>query len=183
MQACEVETVSPENKMEAENTYISLSRKTTTRRAEDMEHKLLEQNKCRQLDWYYFALDRSTAVTHTAQLLLLILFVNDDVDITHWSQRKTLQRRGLGDESERVHLEAWASMWKKLISVTTDGSPYLTGKNDDLLTRSHRTVHGTSSGHKVTFLHYTIHREAPGNHVLDMNLVVNLKLVTQVFCG
>lgn len=173
--------VYPENKMEAVDTCIGLSRKTTTRRAEDMEHKLLEQ--WRQLD--YFTLDRSTAVTHTAQLLRLILFVIDDMDITHWSQRKTLQRRGFGDESERVHLEAWASMWKKLrsVSVTTDGSPYLTGRNDGLLTRVHRTVHETYSGHKVTFLHYTIHREAPCKHVLDMNFVVNLPPVTQVSCG
>lgn len=172
------EIICPENKKDFEN--VSLSRRTTTRRIEVMERDLLEQlmHKSEQFDWYSLALDDSTDVTDTAQLLIFIRGVNDEFDIT----QELLSMESMKDTTTGEDLlmkvkgciEKYGLQWGKLKSVTTDGSPNLTGKNVGLQTRIQQTVNEACPGHELTFLHCIIHQEALCKNVLDMDHVVNI---------
>ncbi|XP_059848068.1 general transcription factor II-I repeat domain-containing protein 2A-like [Hypanus sabinus] len=69
--------------------------------------------------------------------------------------------------------------WSKLINVTTDGSPNLTGKNVGLLRRIQNKVKDENPDQVVIFLHRIIHQESLCKSVLQLNHVVNpvVKLV------
>ncbi|XP_059827472.1 general transcription factor II-I repeat domain-containing protein 2A-like [Hypanus sabinus] len=69
--------------------------------------------------------------------------------------------------------------WSKLINVTTDGSPNLTGKNIGLLRRIQNKVKDENPDQDVIFLHCIIHQESLCKSVLQLNHVVNpvVKLV------
>ncbi|XP_067940656.1 general transcription factor II-I repeat domain-containing protein 2A-like [Watersipora subatra] len=65
-------------------------------------------------------------------------------------------------------------LWSKLINVTTDGSPNLTGKNVGLLRRIQNKVKDENPDQDVIFLHCIIHQESLCKSVLQLNHVVNL---------
>ncbi|XP_059827451.1 general transcription factor II-I repeat domain-containing protein 2-like [Hypanus sabinus] len=69
--------------------------------------------------------------------------------------------------------------WSKIINVTTDGSPNLTGKNVGLLRRIQNKVKDENPDQDVIFLHCIIHQESLCKSVLQLNHVVNpvVKLV------
>lgn len=69
--------------------------------------------------------------------------------------------------------------WSKLVNVTTDGSPNLTGKNVGLLRRIQDKVKNENPDQDVIFLHCIIHQESLCKSVLQLNHVVNsvVKLV------
>ncbi|XP_076741560.1 general transcription factor II-I repeat domain-containing protein 2A-like [Maylandia zebra] len=90
------------------------------------------------------------------------------------------QTRG-EDLFERVSaaIENMKLPWSKLVNVTTDGSPNLTGKNVGLLRRIQNKVKDENSDQDVIFLHCIIHQESLCKSVLQLNHVVNpvVKLV------
>ena len=62
---------------------------------------------------------------------------------------------------ERMNLS-----WRKLANVTTDGLPYLTGKNVGLLIRIQDKVKEETPDQDVIFLHCIIHQESLCKSVL-----------------
>ena len=85
------------------------------------------------------------------------------------------------DLFERVSaaIENMKLPWSKLINVTTDGSPNLTGKNIGLLRRIQNNVKDENPDQDVIFLHCIIHQKCLCKSVLQLNHVVNsvVKLV------
>lgn len=67
--------------------------------------------------------------------------------------------------------------WDKLVGVTTDGCPNLTGKNVGLLKRMQDKVTEIKPEQKLTFLHCIIHQEVLCKSVLKMNHVVDVVTV------
>ncbi|XP_038564407.1 general transcription factor II-I repeat domain-containing protein 2A-like [Micropterus salmoides] len=63
--------------------------------------------------------------------------------------------------------------WDKLVGVTTDGCPNLTGKNVGLLKRMQDKMTEINPVQKLTFLHCIIHQEVLCKTVLKMNHVVD----------
>ena len=63
--------------------------------------------------------------------------------------------------------------WQKMISVTTDGCPSLTGKNVGLLKKLSDRVAEVDCTRELIFLHCITHQEVLCKKVLDMKHVVN----------
>ncbi len=78
-------------------------------------------------------------------------------------------------DSVSVCLEKNYLPWRKLTSVTTDGSPNLTGKNIGLLKRLQDKVKAeTPNTEELIFLHCIIHQEALCKSVLKLENVVKV---------
>ena len=63
--------------------------------------------------------------------------------------------------------------WQKMVSVTTDGCPSLTGKNVGLLKRLSDRVADVDCTRELIFLHCITHQEVLGEKVLGMKHVVD----------
>jgi len=89
----------------------------------------------------------------------------------------TSQLKGLVPSFQLVSLAvAFRTMelpWQKMVSVTTDGCPSLTGKNVGLLRRLSDRVAEVDCTRKLIFLHCIIHQEVLCKNVLDMRHVVD----------
>ncbi|XP_067950552.1 general transcription factor II-I repeat domain-containing protein 2-like [Watersipora subatra] len=181
-----VETASvlcPESKDKFEK--ISLSRRTVTRRVELIDEDITSNlnKKAESFTLYSLALDESNDVKDTAQLLIFILGINDTFEITEeFLTMESLKGQTRGEDLyDRVSavIENMKLPWSKLINVTTDGSPNLTGKNVGLLRRIQNKVKDENPDQDVIFLHCIIHQESLCKSVLQLNHVVNpvVKLV------
>ncbi|XP_034547514.1 general transcription factor II-I repeat domain-containing protein 2-like [Notolabrus celidotus] len=173
----------PENKAQFEN--VSLSRRTVTRRVEVIDEELSGELSKKAEDFTYFsiALDESTDIKDTAQLLIFIRGINDRFEIVEEflameSMRGTTRGSDLYDKVSGC-LERLNLPWTKLLNVTTDGSPNLTGKNVGLLQRIQDRVREDSPNSDLIFLHYIIHQEALCKSVLELDHVAKtvVKLV------
>ncbi|TWW62847.1 General transcription factor II-I repeat domain-containing protein 2 [Takifugu flavidus] len=173
----------PESKDKFEK--ISLSRRTVTRRVELIDEDISSSlnKKTESFTLYSLALDESNDVKDTAQLLIFIRGINDTFEITEeFLTMESLkgQTRGedLFDQVSAV-IENAKLPWSKLVNVTTDGSPNLTGKNVGLLRRIQNKVKDENPDQDVIFLHCIIHQESLCKSVLQLNHVVNpvVKLV------
>jgi len=144
------EVVCPEKVKDFEK--LSLSRRTIVRRVEDINQDLLKQLmlKSEKFDYFSIALDDSTDITDTAQLLIFIRGINSDFEIS----QELLSMESMKDTTtgEDLLLKVKECIEKrdlsltKLKSVTTDGSPNLTGKNVGLLSR-------LGPDHELAFFH------------------------------
>ena len=72
--------------------------------------------------------------------------------------------------------------WTKLLNVTTDGSPNLTGKNVGLLRRIQDRVKDDNPNSDLIFLHCIIHQESLCKSVLQLDHVTKtvVKLVNLI---
>ena len=117
---------------------ISLSRDTATRRIEEMENDVTNQLKEKIKSFLYFslALDEST---DTAQLLIYIRGVDMELNIIEeLLDIVSLKGRTCGEDIfDAVHDVGlkFALNWDKLVSITTDGAPSMTGREKGFVSR------------------------------------------------
>uniref|UniRef100_A0AAY5KZX0 HAT C-terminal dimerisation domain-containing protein n=1 Tax=Esox lucius TaxID=8010 RepID=A0AAY5KZX0_ESOLU len=175
----------PEKKGAFEN--VSLSRRTVTRRVEDIAGNLELQLKNRAADFDYFslALDEICNVRDTAQLLIFLRGITADFQIMEeFSVMKSMKGTTTGNDlftEVNACLDMLGLKWDKLAGVTTDGCPNLTGKNVGLLKRMQDKVTEMNPLQKLTFLHCIIHQEVLCKTVLKMNHVVDVVTKTVNF--
>ncbi|XP_058867560.1 general transcription factor II-I repeat domain-containing protein 2-like [Acipenser ruthenus] len=176
----------PEYKNTFEN--ISLSRRTVARRIEVIDEDLASQlnRKAQCFTLFSLALDDSTGIKDTAQLLIFVRGINNKFEITEeflFMESMKGTTKGL-DLYERVSgcLERLKLPWSKLANVTTDGSPNLTGKKVGLLKSIEDKVKDVDSEKEIIFLHCIIHQEALCRNVLDIDHVVHtaVKIVNYI---
>ena len=115
---------------------VSLSRRTVTRRVEDIAENM-EQLK--DLTYFSLALYESNDVCDTAELLIFLQGINPDFEMTEelalvQSMKSTTTGEGLLEEVNKCGAKLGLS-FEKLSSVTTDECPNLTGNGVDLLKR------------------------------------------------
>ena len=127
-----VDMTCPEGRTKIE--AISLSRRTIVRHiggiAQNLSEQLFEAGK--SFEWYSLALDESTDIEDTAQLLVFIRRIDENFEITE----ELLSLEHLKDtttgqdlfESVENCLDRFGLPLHKVASITTDGAPALTGK-------------------------------------------------------
>ena len=114
---------------------ISLSRRTVVRRVEKISDNLMHQLRVASKDfvWCSLALDKSTDVQDTAQLLVFIRGINTRFELTEEllsvePLKDTTTGQDLFNAVENC-VERTGLVWNKIASVRTDGAHALTGKN------------------------------------------------------
>ena len=143
---------------------ISLSRRTIVRRiggiAQNLSEQLFEAGK--SFEWYSLALDESTDIEDTAQLLVFIRGIDENFEITE----ELLSLEHLKDtttgqdlfESVENCLDRSGLPLHKLANIITDGTPALTGKNVGLIKLLNDKVKREHPLHSVMSFHCIIHQ-------------------------
>ena len=158
---------------------ISRSRKTIVRRiggiAQNLSEQLFEARK--SFEWYSLALDESTDIEDTAQLLVFIRGIDENLHtLTVYHARnlcieiteELLSLEHLKDtttgqdlfESVENCLDRSGLPLHKLAIITTDGAPALTGKNVGLIKLLNDKVKREHPLHSVMSFHCIIHQES-----------------------
>lgn len=121
-----VEELMPEKKKLCEE--ISLSRRTVTRRIEELGDDACGQLKSRVNNFTFFslAMDESTDITDTAQLLIFVRGIDDDFNITEeLASLQSIHDQTTG-ENILKHMESCIEslglQWEHFIGLTTDGA-------------------------------------------------------------
>lgn len=176
------EIMCPDKKKEFE--AVSLSRKTITSRIEVIDKQLLSQleSKIKDFKFCSFALDESTDITDTAQLLIFIRGINENFVVTEeLASMRSLKGTTKGADIFQEFKETITSLKvseKNICNITTDGAPNMTGAK----TGFRGIFEASFPENNVVFLHCVIHQEALCKSALDMNHVLNvvIKLVNSV---
>ncbi|XP_006030981.1 general transcription factor II-I repeat domain-containing protein 2-like [Alligator sinensis] len=167
----------PDKKEQFEN--VRLSRRTIVRRVEDISENLHQQLKSKVNDFSYFALalDDSCDVKGTDQLLIFIRGITENFELTEelaliQSMKDTTTGKDLLEAVDQC-VSKLGMDWKKLVCVTTYGSPNLAGKDIGLLKIIQDQVKETDPEQKIILLHCIIHQEVLCKSVLKLSTVVD----------
>uniref|UniRef100_A0A8C5BW02 SPIN-DOC-like zinc-finger domain-containing protein n=1 Tax=Gadus morhua TaxID=8049 RepID=A0A8C5BW02_GADMO len=178
--------VCPEQK--AKLCDISLSNDTVTRRIEDLAKNLKEQLGQRMEGLgkgaFSIALDESTDISDTAQLLIFIQTVTENFEIGE----ELLSLESIKDRTRGVDicgavcrsLEAYNVKLPSMVGNTTDGAPAMVGRKAGAVSLLSEKV-ANSGGEKLIKYHCIIHQEALAAQTLEMKHVTEIVVKTDYF--
>ncbi|XP_076354394.1 general transcription factor II-I repeat domain-containing protein 2-like [Tachypleus tridentatus] len=144
---------------------ISLSATSVVRRAEELGENIALQicQKARNVLWYSLALDESTDLSSTSQLLMFIHGVNLDFQITEeLASVCSMHGRTTGEDIfMEVHktLQDYNLQWNRLRSVTVDGGKNMTGVKKGLVGLIRKQLEDLQLP-SALFIHCIIHQQA-----------------------
>ena len=122
---------------------VSLSRQTVTRRIVDMADHSSEQLKIvsKKFEYFSLALDESTDISDTSQLLIFVRGVNGDFAITEeLVEMRSMMSTTTGADIAAETIKGLENIglggaWGKLSGVTTDGAPAMIGTRVGAVTK------------------------------------------------
>ena len=157
---------------------ISLSANTVARRVEDIGSNLMSQLKSKSKEFEYFsiALDESTDINDTSQLLIFIRGVDSNFEITEeLLSVSSMHRTTTGEDIfKEVHksLTQHGLDWKGLKCVTTDGGRNMCGTGKGLIGQINRAVEAVGCS-KPMVIHCIIHQQALCAKNLNLSSVMD----------
>ena len=123
------------------------------------------------------ALDEITDIDGTAQLLIFVRSITENFEFTEeFLSMESMKDTTTGEDIFECVENAFCTMelpWQKMVSVTSDGCPSLTGKNVGLLKRLSDRVAEVDCTRELIFLHCIIHQDVLCKKVFDMKHVVD----------
>ena len=118
-----------------------------------------------------------TDIDDTAQLLIFVRGISENLEITEELLSLELMKdTTTGEDIFECVENGFRTMelpWQKMVSVTTDGCPSLTGKNVGLLKRLSDRVAEVDCTRELILLHCIIHQEVLCKKMLDIKHVVD----------
>ncbi|GBN52158.1 General transcription factor II-I repeat domain-containing protein 2A [Araneus ventricosus] len=174
LQVCDVLCPDKKNNFQT----VSLSRKTVTSRIEAIDKNLTSEleSKIGQFKFCYIAMDESSDINDTAQLVLFIRGVDEDFDITEeLACMRSLKGTTKECDNFREFQEGILTLKvpiTNICNITTDGAPNMTGNKSGFLGLFNQNY----PGNNVVFLHcyiYYIHQDALCKSALNMKPVLD----------
>lgn len=169
-----VKEICPAKKSVFEN--ICLSRMTVQRRIHDISGNLKYQlqQKASKFAYYSLAMDESTDLKDTAQLLIFIRGVDNNFEITEeMAGLCSMKGRTTGMEiAKEVKLcltEKLGITFKNLVAICTDGAPSMCGKNLGAV-----TIIENFAGKKITKYHCIVHLQVLCGKILKYDHVMSV---------
>jgi hypothetical protein len=159
-----VKTICPERIEAFQN--ISLSSRTVCRRIEEMSNDVQDSMKSTlsKLVVFSLALDESTDVKDTAQLAIFIRGVTAGLDVREeFLQLTPLHNTTTGQDIFSAVLqcvEHYSLDLSRLVCVTTDGAPSMTGEKKGAASLLVRHCESLGHTHTIHKLHCIIHQQA-----------------------
>ncbi|XP_033971718.1 general transcription factor II-I repeat domain-containing protein 2-like [Trematomus bernacchii] len=158
---------------------VSLSASTITRRIEEIGGNVYAQlqQKTKEFDFFSLALDESTDVQDTAQLLIFIRGVSANFEMCEeLAALQSLKGTTTGEDifgkvcqtMEELDLD-----WSKLASITTDGAPSMVGASRGLIGRMNREMEERGLTAPLQ-IHCLIHQQALCCKVLKWDSVMKV---------
>lgn len=166
-----VEELCPE-KMSLVET-ISLSAKTVSRRIHDLgtdiDHQL--KDSFDKFEWFSLALDESTDVSDSAQVLLFVRGINADFEVKEeLADVLTMESTTTGNDIFRKVIESLNNFGvdlKKLKCIATDGGKNMCGSKTGLVGNLCNAVESAGGKRPIVF-HCIIHQQALCGKALDL---------------
>ncbi|XP_056121755.1 general transcription factor II-I repeat domain-containing protein 2-like [Rhinichthys klamathensis goyatoka] len=160
---------------------LSLSANTVAERISELSSDIYDQlrGKARVFTAYSVALDESTDKTDIAQLAIFIRGINEQFEVTeellslcpmHGRTTANAIFQQLCDAIERAGLP-----WNRLVGITTDGAPSMTGKKNGLVALVQRKLEEENANPAVV-LHCIIHQQALCSKCLKYEHVMSVVL-------
>lgn len=165
---------------------ISLSANTVARRTEDLGNNVVYQLKdaCKDFEWFSIALDESTDVTDSAQVLLFVRGVNSDFKITEeLADVHSMESSVTGDKIFAKISETISNLgldFKRMRGVTTDGGKNMSGTKTGVVGNICNSVK-TAGGVQPVIYHCIIHQQALCGKHIDVAEVMNVVVKTVNF--
>ncbi len=169
----------PENKNMFNN--LSLSANTVAERITELSSDIYDQlrGKARVLTAYSMARDESTDKTDTAQLAIFIRGINEQFEVMEelLSLCPMHVRTTAKDIFQLLYdaIEQAGLPWSRLVGITTDGAPSMTGKKNGLVALVQRKLVDENADPAVV-LHCIIHQQALCSKCLKYEHVMSVVL-------
>ena len=161
---------------------ISLSKNSIARRIEDIGEDLSGQlsSKTSEFQCFSLAFDESSDTTDTAQMLVFIRGVTESLSV----HEDLLGLVSLHSTTRGLHVkEAELKLLRdrvpdlplsKLVGLTTDGAPSMTGKGNGLVSLLKKHLRESKFEQDILTVHCVIHQEALCSKTLKMTHVMEL---------
>ncbi|GFQ99430.1 general transcription factor II-I repeat domain-containing protein 2 [Trichonephila clavata] len=165
---------------------VSMSANTVARRVENIAENISSQlfDKNGHVKWFSLALDESTDVSDTAQVLLYIRGVDKSYEVHEelldmYSIHGTTTGRDIFKGVEMA-INQKNLRWKNLKCITTDGGKNMSGKDKVVVALVSKAVEN-DGGSKPLVLHCIIHQQSLCGKCLDMSEVLKPVISTVNF--
>ncbi|UYV69630.1 EPM2AIP1 [Cordylochernes scorpioides] len=165
---------------------VSMSANTVARRVENIAENISSQlfDKNGHVEWFSLALNESTDVSDTAQVLIYIRGVDKSYEVheelldmysIHGTTTGTDIFKGVEMAINKKNLR-----WKTLKCITTDGGKNMSGKDKGVVALVSKAVEN-DGGSKPLVLHCIIHQQSLCGKCLDMSDVLKPVISTVNF--